>query len=117
MCRILSVSQLRNPPLKELSVGDSERSVRRFLSSRFVDFSIRSVSFPTDLITIFVPQHPEIGEFNVIPERHATDFDAPKLRKGQWGLMMHGYLQTIIGLNEENAPILWDGVEIEESDL
>ena len=31
------------------------------------------------------PQHPEIGEFWVVPERRATDCEAPKLWKGRSG--------------------------------
>ena len=41
--------------------------------------------YPTDLFTIWEPQHQEIGEFYVVQERFATDFEAHKLRKGRSG--------------------------------
>ena len=40
---------------------------------------------PTDPFTILVPQDQEIGQFYVGQERYATDFEAPKLRKGRSG--------------------------------
>ena len=40
---------------------------------------------PTNLFTILKPQDQEIGEFYVVQECHATDFEAPKLWKGSSG--------------------------------
>ena len=41
--------------------------------------------FPTDIFTIPEPQDQEIGEFFVVQERRATDYEAPKLWKGRLG--------------------------------
>ena len=40
---------------------------------------------PTDPLIAFGPQDQEIGDLYVIQERRATDFDAPKSKKGGSG--------------------------------
>ena len=42
-------------------------------------------TFPTGPFTILGPHIQEIGEFYVVRERHATDFEAPILWKGRSG--------------------------------
>ena len=41
---------------------------------------------PTNLFTILGPHDQEIGEYYVVQERRATDFEAPKLWKGRSGI-------------------------------
>ena len=43
------------------------------------------VHAPTDPFTVTKPQDQEIGEFHVVYGHHATDFEAPKLRKRRSG--------------------------------
>ena len=43
------------------------------------------IYYPTNSFTILEPEDQEIGEFYVVQERRATDFEAPKLRKGSSG--------------------------------
>ena len=41
--------------------------------------------YPTNRFTILEPRDQEINEFYFVQERRATDFEAPKLRKGSFG--------------------------------
>ena len=45
----------------------------------------RVFHFPTNPFTILEPRDQEIGEFYLVQERRATDFEAPKLGKGSSG--------------------------------
>ena len=45
-----------------------------------------SLKFPTGPFTIQALHDQEIGEFCLVSERRATDFEAPKLRKARYGI-------------------------------
>ena len=53
----------------------------------FTGKSVASIktSYPTGLFPVFEPQYQGIGEFYVVHERRATDFEARKLWKGRSG--------------------------------
>ena len=53
-------------------------------SPRFIA-ALASTHCPTDPFPILEPQDQENGKFHEVQERRATDFGAPKLRKGRSG--------------------------------
>ena len=67
---------------------ETSRSYQNFDTSTWKPLlSVRNKcsAYPTNPFTIFYPRNQEIGEFKVVQERRATDFEAPKLWKGSSG--------------------------------
>ena len=55
-------------------------------SSYFKTILLIFYTYPTSLFPILEPRNPWIDGFNVVQERRATDFKAPKLWKGSSGI-------------------------------
>ena len=61
-----------------------------FKKTPSVPLSLPFFQSPTGPFTILQPHHQEISELYWVPERRATDFEAPKLRKGRSGVTASG---------------------------